>query len=287
MPPLDDRRRNQRHALADRIHRNNVQTLALVRRQLPEIRSQQIRKRRRSIDALIPSQKRLLDRGLHNRRTHHRNRQARAVFVNQRLRQALGQRVSIRPAQFVRALASLLRSGSFAASASGSCESDSPARRLAGLWPHVLSANACWRSSSVTSALSAFAPRSVSPTRAASATPVRIKFGDSSRACNSAAVFRSLGRRAFPPRSRWKDAASRRDPTCAQTPQRCTAASTLVDSASRRSGLKSVSPELLMIRSRFFRKRSETSGASPSSGCETSPSTTSTRSRRNRANPAP
>ena len=43
-----------------------------------------------------------------------------------------------------------------------------------------------------------------------------------------------------------------------------TAASVLVASASRRSGLKSVRPELLMIRSRFFCSRRAVSASSPS-----------------------
>ena len=43
MPPLHDRRRNQRHTAANRIHRDNIQPLSLVGRQLAEGSSQQIR----------------------------------------------------------------------------------------------------------------------------------------------------------------------------------------------------------------------------------------------------
>src|SRR5580693_295047 len=102
VPPFHNRRRNQSHPRAHRVHRDNIQPLPLIRRQLPEIRSQQIRQRSRRINPFIPPQKRLRHRGLHNRRTHHRNRQPRSMLHHQRFRQALGQRVSIRPAQFLR-----------------------------------------------------------------------------------------------------------------------------------------------------------------------------------------
>src|SRR5579883_820419 len=52
-------------------------------------------------------------------------------------------------------------------------------------------------------------------------------------------------------------------------------------------GLKSVSPELLMMRSSLARRRAPSSGLSPSPGCETSPSTTSTLSFRNAGKAAP
>ena len=54
--------------------------------------------------------------------------------------------------------------------------------------------------------------------------------------------------------------------TCGQIRECCTAASTFVASASRKSGLKSVSPELLMTRSSRLCKRWQTSGARPSPG---------------------
>src|SRR5208337_660197 len=55
-----------------------------------------------------------------------------------------------------------------------------------------------------------------------------------------------------------------------------TVESTFTARASRRSGLKSVNPELLMMRSSWLRNRAEVSRSSPNPGCETSPSTTST-----------
>ena len=73
--------------------------------------------------------------------------------------------------------------------------------------------------------------------------------------------------------------------TRAENPTRDAVARTFIASASRRSGLKSVSPELLTITSSERAKRCRTSGAGPGPAWLTSPSTTSIVSRRNSANP--
>ena len=57
---LDHGCTDQSHTAADRIHRNYVETLALVAGQLAEVGSQQIGQRRGSVDALIPAAKRVL-----------------------------------------------------------------------------------------------------------------------------------------------------------------------------------------------------------------------------------
>ena len=99
VPPFHQRRGDQGHAAAHHVHRNHVQALALVRGQLPEIGPQQIRKRRGSIDAFIPSSKRLLDGCFHDRRPHDGDGQACAARGEQRLRQALGEGIGVGPAQ--------------------------------------------------------------------------------------------------------------------------------------------------------------------------------------------
>ena len=66
----DNGRGYQGHSPADHIHRNHVQALALIGRQLPKVSSEQIRERRGSIDAFVPPGKRLVSGRLNNRRPH-------------------------------------------------------------------------------------------------------------------------------------------------------------------------------------------------------------------------
>ena len=178
-----------------------------------------------------------------------------AVFRDQRLRQTLGQGVSVGPAQFGGALHAGLGQIRRAASGRGSCGSDFPAPRPC-------------RSLAACSLLKRLLPqlgghfgalrellRPAYEVMQRSPFLLGIEVRQLPPACSWDAASRPPGRRALPPRSRWKDAAARHDPTGAQIPVTFTAASTLVASASRRSGLKSVRPELLMIRSRFFCRR--------------------------------
>ena len=99
--------------------------------------------------------KRLRDGSFDDRGTHHGDRQTSAVFGNQRLRQALGQRVCIGPAQFC-APVSCQHSVRYSRSQRKRFlriwfSSAAPCRSLAAC--SLL--KACWRSSSVTSGLSA------------------------------------------------------------------------------------------------------------------------------------
>ena len=147
--------RDQSHAAAYRIHRNNIQPLLLVGGKLAERGSQQIGKRSRSIDALIPAYKWLCNRSFHDGGTHHGDGQTGAVLRNQRLGQTLGQGISVRPAQFGGALHARIRSDIRAASGNDFCGSDFPAPRRCRSLAACSLLRACWRSSSVTSALSA------------------------------------------------------------------------------------------------------------------------------------
>src|SRR4029077_19635247 len=57
VPPENYSGSNQRHAAADHVHRNHIETFSFVRGELPEISSEQIGKWPRGIDALVPSGK--------------------------------------------------------------------------------------------------------------------------------------------------------------------------------------------------------------------------------------
>src|SRR5580704_6869841 len=78
-----DSSRNQSHAGANRVYWNQVQPLALVRRELTEVGPQQVRKRSGSIDALVPSAKRLLDGSFDDGGPDDRDRQAGSVLDHQ------------------------------------------------------------------------------------------------------------------------------------------------------------------------------------------------------------
>ena len=143
------------------------------------------------------------------------------------------------------------------------------------------------RISSVTSADSARA--SVSRIRASSRLPFLrgVKARRSDRRVVLRQAPRGCARPAGPPHSLWRDAATRHDRIRVKKSSTYFVARTFIASASRRSGLKSVRPELFTIRCTERLILCAASGASPSSGFVTSPSSTSTRARRNSANFSP
>ena len=103
---LDERGGNQGHAAAYQIDGNNVETLIFIGWKLAKESAQQIGKRRGSIDSFVPSEEGFFERRFDNRRAHDRNRQSLAAFCDQRFSEALGQRIRVRPAQFLRAACS-------------------------------------------------------------------------------------------------------------------------------------------------------------------------------------
>ena len=68
VPPRNQRRGDQRHAARNKIDGNQIEALVRVAGKLAEKSPQQIGKRRGSIDAFIPAEKRLLDGRLHDGR---------------------------------------------------------------------------------------------------------------------------------------------------------------------------------------------------------------------------
>ena len=72
---LNQRGADQRHATANHINGNDIETFFRIGRQLPEIRAQQIGKRPGSIDALIPSAERTLPGTFDNRGANNGDRQ--------------------------------------------------------------------------------------------------------------------------------------------------------------------------------------------------------------------
>src|SRR5437773_3467344 len=97
MAALDEGGGNQGQTAADRIDWNDIEALALIGGKLPKECSQQVGQRRRSVNALIPSAKRLRGRTLHDCGTHNRNWEPCAMGSEKRFGNSLGERVSIRP----------------------------------------------------------------------------------------------------------------------------------------------------------------------------------------------
>ena len=100
---------DQRHSAAHHVHGNHVQAFALVGRQLPEVRAQQIGKRRRCIDAFVPAAERLVRGSFHDRGPHDGDRQPGAVPHDQGFGERFGKRVRIGPAEAPRASRSRAR----------------------------------------------------------------------------------------------------------------------------------------------------------------------------------
>ena len=94
--PLHQGCRHQGESAAHQVDRDDVQALALVGGELPEVGAQQVRQRGRRVDALVPAPKRLTDGGLHDRWSDHGNGEI--LGGQQRFSQALGEGVDIGPA---------------------------------------------------------------------------------------------------------------------------------------------------------------------------------------------
>ncbi len=99
----DQRRGNQRHAAANHVHRNHVETLALVRRQLAEVRAKQIGERAGGVDAFIPAGEGRTLRAFDDGGPHDGNREIVAVAHEDGFTQALGKGIRVGPAEVLRA----------------------------------------------------------------------------------------------------------------------------------------------------------------------------------------
>src|SRR5262245_1320081 len=95
--------RDQAHPATDQVYGNDVEALLAVRRHLAEEGAEQIRDRRRGVDAFVPAFERVVRGGLDDRRAYDGDGQVRAEFGDQRFGETLGERVSVGPSQFPRA----------------------------------------------------------------------------------------------------------------------------------------------------------------------------------------
>ncbi len=103
----DERGGDQRHAAADEVHWNQVEALRFRGRKLAEKSAEQIRKRRGGVDAFVPAEERLFDRGFDDRRPHDGDGSIGLrveKIADERFGEALRERVGVGPAEFVGAL---------------------------------------------------------------------------------------------------------------------------------------------------------------------------------------